>query len=112
VRRAALVALVLAAAACSGPRRAEDRPGDPPDELACTTAADCVAYPLVNPDDPCCDTGISQVVRSKRWTEWRARYVRAECDDSDCPPLPSPARPLDCAIEPRCDQGRCGGSCP
>lgn len=100
------IAIAWAVAGCpSSARRAQ------PDPAECATAADCAPGPLVDPNNVCCDSGMHAGVFSRRYLEWRAKTVAAECKPSSCPPQPSPAPPMLCATQPRCVANRCTGSC-
>jgi hypothetical protein len=101
----AAIAVMAALAGCSSRKR------DQPDPAACVTAADCAPGPLVNPDDVCCDTGVHLDVFSRAYLDWRARIRASECKNASCPVLPPPTPPRECALEPRCVDHRCTGSC-
>jgi hypothetical protein len=106
---------------CSGSRRTDetvfkDAPGafvraGAPHPFGCTTDADCVGGPLVNPQDGCCDTGVPQRVFSRAYLVWRRAWVAHHCAEVRCPVLPSPSLPLPCAVEGRCLGGRCVDRC-
>ena len=106
-RAAVWVTVIGLLAGCSGSRR----PDGAPDPLACTADDQCRAGPLVNPDEPCCDTGVELSVFSQAYLEWRGRWKQEACADVECPVLPSPSRPMPCALIGRCVEGRCTGSC-
>ena len=97
--------LVVIALGCSSARRGQ------PDPAACVTAADCASGPLVDPDNVCCDSGVHLDVFSRKYLAWRAQVRAAECKAASCPPMPPPAPPRACAIEPRCVANRCTDSC-
>ncbi len=87
-------------------------PPGAPDPLACASDAACVAGPLVDPNNGCCDSGVALGVFNKDYLEWRATWVREQCREVKCPPQPPPAPPMACALEGRCVSGRCQHRCP
>lgn len=107
----ALAAAATALAGCSSAHRDAPRRDDAPDPAACATAADCAPGPLVDPANVCCDTGVHLGVFSRAYLDWRARTVSAQCKPGACPALPPPTPPRACALEPRCADHRCTGSC-
>lgn len=122
-QRVAAVALVLAGA-CAGSGAAPGSragvsaahpgyfvPPGAPDPLACTAAADCAPGPAVNPEDGCCDTGVPTGLYARSYLAWRAAWTSATCAGVACPTLLSPGLPRPCALEPRCEAGRCTGAC-
>ncbi len=109
---ALVLLLVLLGAACSS----TSTPGvglvpSGPDPLACQVDTDCRAGPLVNPDQPCCDTGVDRAVFSVEYLAWRTRWKASHCADVECPMMPPPAPPLPCALAGRCAAGRCADTC-
>jgi hypothetical protein len=101
--RSIAAALVVLGSGCGGP--------EGPDPYACSADTECLPGPMVNPDDPCCDTGVAVGLYGKRYLDWRSRYLRDRCTEHDCGPLMSPAQPMACALEGRCVQGRCVDAC-
>jgi hypothetical protein len=83
----------------------------PPAPTACSKDADCRPGPLVNPHNPCCDTGMHLGVFGREYLEWRARFVRERCAKVSCPALPSPALPRPCVLQGRCVAGQCRNRC-
>ncbi|MBN1771931.1 MAG: hypothetical protein JXB32_11750 [Deltaproteobacteria bacterium] len=86
-------------------------PPGAPHPHACEVDADCRPGPGVNPEDGCCDTGVSNGVYGQAYLAWRAAWVREHCADAECPVLPPPSPPLPCALEGRCCDGRCRNRC-
>lgn len=88
-------------------------PRGAPHPLECASDSDCQPYPFVNPRNGCCDSGVTQTVFGRDYSEWRTGWVRERCHDVQCPMLPPPAPPRPCALLGRCVQGccqdRCGG---
>lgn len=106
------LALALLVAACSSaPHGGTSADPSAPDTLACTADADCRSGPFVNPDQPCCDTGVHRGVFSADYLAWRGRWKAAHCADVECPMMPPPAPSLPCALEGRCVTGRCADTC-
>lgn len=107
--------------ACTAPPRSgadearpvadEARPVADPDPFACAVDEACVAGPLVDPGDACCDTGVPLAIFSRAHLDRRAAWKREHCVDHACPGGPPPTPPLPCALQGRCVAGRCQNSC-
>jgi len=114
--------LLLGAQACGSTRGSGPftLPNGTPDQLACMADAECVAAPYHFDDAPCCNSDTYTSVQSRRFLAWRDEWQAAECAAVDCeavnvahtnPNTPPATPPPPCYFEPRCTQGRCGGSC-
>ena len=85
--------------------------GEPPEPGACANDSECIAGPLFNPDDLCCDTGVPLTVHGRAYLEWVGRWRAASCGSAQCPMLPPPTPPRRCATVGRCVAGQCRNTC-
>lgn len=111
MRRLALLVMLASVACSSTSHSGAGAETSAPDQLACRADTDCRAGPFVNPEQPCCDTGVHRSVFSADYLAWRARWTAAHCADVECPMMPPPAPSLPCALEGLCVAGRCADTC-
>lgn len=98
--------LLVPFVACCAPRTVAA-----PAPLDCRSDGDCLPGPLVDPKNPCCDTGVHLSVFGKGYLEWRRGHLKARCRGVRCAALPSPALPQACALQGRCVKGQCRNRC-